>query len=48
MEKVFLEQPYLPDGPSIPYYRWLYTAMTRAKEQLYLIGFGKEYFLTED
>ena len=47
-KKVFLEQPYLPDGPSIPYYRWLYTAMTRAKEQLYLIGFGKEYFLTED
>ena len=47
-KKVFLEQPYLPDGPSIPYYRWLYTAMTRAKEQLYLIGFGKEYFSKED
>ena len=43
-KKVFLEQPYLPDGPSIPYYRWLYTAMTRAKEQLFLIGFGKNIF----
>jgi exodeoxyribonuclease-5 len=47
-KKVFVEQPYLPDGPSMAYFRWLYTAITRAKEQLYLIGFGKEYFLTED
>lgn len=43
-KKVFVEQPYLPDGPSIAYYRWLYTAITRAKENLYLIGFTKEYF----
>lgn len=47
-KKVFVEQPYLPDGPSIAYFRWLYTAITRAKEQLYLIGFGKEYFPPED
>ena len=47
-KKVFVEQPYLPDGPSIPYYRWLYTAMTRAKAHLYLIGFGKEYFSKEE
>ena len=47
-KKVFVEQPYLPDGPSVVYFRWLYTAITRAKEQLYLIGFGKEYFPTED
>ena len=47
-KKVFVEQPYLPDGPSIAYFRWLYTAITRAKEQLYLIGFGKEYFPTEE
>jgi exodeoxyribonuclease V len=47
-KKVFVEQPYLPDGPSIPYYRWLYTAMTRAKARLYLIGFGKEYFSKEE
>lgn len=47
-KKVFVEQPYLPDGPSVAYFRWLYTAITRAKEQLYLIGFGKEYFAPED
>lgn len=47
-KKVFVEQPYLPEGPSNAYFRWLYTAITRAKEQLYLIGFGKEYFPTED
>lgn len=42
---VFIEQPYLPDGISIDYLRWLYTAVTRAKERLYLIGFKDEYFL---
>lgn len=41
---VFIEQPYLPDGVSKAYYRWLYTAITRAKEKLYLIGFKDEYF----
>ncbi|MGB1448300.1 MAG: ATP-dependent DNA helicase [Flavobacteriaceae bacterium] len=46
--KVFIEQPYLPDGPSVAYFRWLYTAITRAKQQLYLIGFGKEYFSSEE
>ena len=43
-KNVFLEQPYLPDGLNKDYFRWLYTAMTRAKEKLFLIGFGKEYF----
>lgn len=41
---VFIEQPYLPDGISKEYIRWLYTAMTRAKERLYLIGFKDEFF----
>lgn len=41
---IFIEQPYLPDGVSKEYFRWLYTAMTRAKEKLYLIGFKDEYF----
>lgn len=41
---VFIEQPYLPEGPSRDYVRWLYTAMTRASEKLYLIGFGDEFF----
>lgn len=41
---IFIEQPYLPEGPSKEYLRWLYTAVTRAKEKLYLIGFKEEYF----
>ena len=43
-QTVFIEQPYLPEGPSLAYYRWLYTAITRAQEKLYLIGFKDEYF----
>ena len=42
---VFIEQPYLPDGVSKEYFRWLYTAMTRAQEKLYLIGFKDDFFL---
>ena len=41
---VFIEQPYLPEGASTEYLRWLYTAMTRAQEKLYLIGFKEDYF----
>lgn len=41
---VFIEQPYLPEGVSKAYYRWLYTAVTRAKEKLYLIGFSDDFF----
>ncbi len=44
-ETVFIEQPYLPEGESVSYYRWLYTAMTRAREKLYLIGFKNDSFL---
>lgn len=36
---VFVEKPYLPNGVSITYLRWLYTAITRAKKRVYLIGF---------
>ncbi len=42
---VFIEQPYLPDGIDRDYIRWLYTAMTRAKDKLYLIGFKDENFV---
>jgi ATP-dependent exoDNAse (exonuclease V) alpha subunit len=41
---VFVEQPYLPNGIDKDYLRWLYTAVTRAKEKLYLLGFKDEFF----
>ena len=41
---VFIEKPYLPEGIDRDYIRWLYTAITRAKNQLYLIGFKDEDF----
>lgn len=41
---VFIEQPYLPEGPNKEYLRWLYTAVTRAQEKLYLIGFKDDFF----
>ena len=36
---VFIEKPYLKDGPNIEYMRWLYTAVTRSETKLFLIGF---------
>lgn len=41
---IFVEQPYLPNGPDKDYLRWLYTAVTRAQEKLYLIGFKDDFF----
>ena len=43
-DTVFVEQPYLPNGIDKEYLRWLYTAITRAKKKLYLIGFKTEFF----
>jgi exodeoxyribonuclease-5 len=43
-ENVFIEQPYLPDGPDLSYFRWLYTALTRAQTNLYLVGFKDDFF----
>ncbi|MAY22239.1 MAG: ATP-dependent endonuclease [Flavobacteriaceae bacterium] len=43
-DTVFIEQPYLPNGIDKEYIRWLYTAITRAKNKLYLLGFKKEFF----
>lgn len=42
---VFIEQPYLPEGINKDYLRWLYTAITRAKEKVYLIGFKDDFFV---
>lgn len=43
-ELVFVEQPYFSGSPDKEYLRWLYTAVTRAKSKLYLIGFRNEFF----
>ena len=43
-KSVFIEQPYLPDGINREFLRWLYTAVTRAQEKLYLIGFSSDFF----
>lgn len=41
---VFVEQPYLRDGVTKEYLRWLYTACTRASDKLYLLGFKDDFF----
>lgn len=46
-DTVFVEQPYLPNGIDRDYLRWLYTAITRAKNKLYLIGFKDDFFLEQ-
>lgn len=47
-ETVFVEQPYLPGKPDREYLRWLYTAVTRARHRLYLIGFQPDFFVMEE
>ena len=42
---VFVEQPYAPNGVDREFMRWLYTAVTRAREKLYLIGFKNDFFV---
>lgn len=43
---VFVEQGFLSEKISMhEYYRWLYTAITRASEKLWLVNFEKEFFI---
>ena len=46
-ERVFVEKPFLPEGPSVAYFRWLYTALTRAKKKVYLINFPYEEIISD-
>lgn len=40
---IYLDQGYLPpDASTIDYYRWLYTAFTRATEQIHLINWPRK------
>ena len=42
---VIIEQSWLPNGEiDLEYLRWLYTALTRAQEKIYLIGFDDSFF----
>lgn len=41
---VYVEQPYLANGIDKDFIRWLYTATTRAKDKLNLIGFKNDFF----
>ena len=44
-DNVFVEQVWMPEPKlSKDYLRWLYTAITRARKKVYLIGFGDEFF----
>jgi exodeoxyribonuclease-5 len=44
-ESVFVEQGYLTEEMiNKEFMRWLYTALTRATEKLYLVNFSKEFF----
>lgn len=43
-KEIFLDQGYVTeDRMGLDYYRWLYTAMTRATEKVYLINFRDEF-----
>jgi len=42
---VFVEQGYLTDEMiNVEYLRWLYTAVSRASEKLYLVNFNSDFF----
>lgn len=44
-DSVIVEQSYLPeDQVNTEYLRWLYTALTRATNKLYLVGFKDSFF----
>lgn len=46
---VFIDQGYLPeDMLNDEYWRWLYTAITRARERVYFINFKEEFFNGEN
>jgi exodeoxyribonuclease-5 len=43
---VFIDQGYIYDDRiNLEYLRWLYTALTRSMEKLYLVNFSDEFFM---
>ena len=48
-DTVFVDQGYIKEEMiDTEYYRWLYTAVTRATKRLYLVNFGDQLFADED
>ncbi|MDF1672121.1 MAG: AAA family ATPase [Vicingaceae bacterium] len=44
-DAVFVDQGYLTDEMiNVEYLRWLYTAITRAKKELYLVNFSEQFY----
>ncbi len=44
-DAVFIDQGYLTDEMiNVEYLRWLYTAITRAKKELYLVNFSEQFY----
>ena len=42
---VFIDQSYFRDEMLTPeYFKWLYTALTRATEKVFLVNFGEQFF----
>lgn len=41
---VFVDQGYLPEGVNDDFLRWLYTAITRATHELFLMNFDAKFF----
>ena len=48
-DTVFVDQGYMKEEMiDTEYYRWLYTAVTRATKRLYLVNFGDQLFADEE
>lgn len=44
-DAIFVDQGYLTDEMiNVEYLRWLYTAITRAKKELYLVNFSEQFY----
>lgn len=41
---VFIDHGFPVETPDAEYLRWLYTALTRSTERVYLVNFPEKYF----